>query len=121
MTVAYTNTLGPEPDNYVLNKFGHVNTTNLHTHGLHIDSAAGSDDIFLYVRPGASFTYTFEVDESHMPGTHWYHPHVHGSAALQAGGGAFGVLIVEDEEETLPSEIADLPEVSLNACLMTSV
>ena len=41
-----------------------------------------------------------------------YHPHVHGSTALQAGGGCFGVIIIEDEDETgLPDEVEDMEEV----------
>ena len=72
MEVTYTNTLGPETTAYVMNEFGHVNTTNLHTHGLHIDSDTGSDDIFTHIGPGEVFTYSYKIDESHMPGTHWY-------------------------------------------------
>jgi len=37
-------------------------------------------------------------------GTHWYHPHLHGSTALQTGGGAHGIIIVEDAaSDGLPS------------------
>ena len=51
--------------------------------------------------------------KDHMPGTHWLHPHRHGSTALQVGGGAASALIVEDPPGTLPSEVEGAPEVIL--------
>ena len=45
-------------------------------------------------------------------GTHWYHPHHHGSTSLQAGCGAAGVLVVEDTPAVgLPQAVADMEEV----------
>ena len=44
-------------------------------------------------------------------GTHWYHPHHHGSTGIQAGGGAVGALIVEDHAGQLPAEVAALEEM----------
>jgi len=46
-----------------------------------------------------------------MPGTHWQHPHVHGSTSLQVGGGAFQAIIVEDPDGFLPDQIANAREV----------
>ena len=40
------------------------------------------------VPPGATRTHTYAIPESHMGGTHWYHPHVHGASAMHVGGGA---------------------------------
>jgi len=92
-------------------------TTNLHTHGLHISSkgmedglAYYSDDIFARVEPGANTSYQFTIPENHMGGTHWYHPHVHHATALQAGGGAAGVFIVEDPAGYLPDEYSSMTE-----------
>ena len=41
------------------------------------------------------------------------HPHAHPHQTLQAGGGAFGLVVVEDEPGALPASIAALDEVSL--------
>ena len=38
---------------------------------------------------------------------------MHGSTALQVGGGAFGVLIVEDAQDEVPTDIANMEEVVL--------
>jgi FtsP/CotA-like multicopper oxidase with cupredoxin domain len=46
-------------------------------------------------------------------GTFWYHPHHHGSTALQVGGGAAGVLIVEDEDGKVPAALLAMPELVL--------
>lgn len=39
------------------------------------------------------------------------HPHRHGATAIQVGGGANCVIIVEDEPGTLPSEVENAREV----------
>ena len=47
-----------------------------------------------------------------MPGTHWLHPHRHGSTALQVGGGAASAIIVEDSNDAdLPPEVRSSVEV----------
>ena len=53
----------------------------------------------------------------HTPhsGTHWYHPHRHGSTALQVGGGLVGLLIVDDAPGEVPHYIAAMDEVVLQA------
>lgn len=45
--------------------------------------------------PTRAFYYT-AIPAKHMPGTHWMHPHRHGSTTLQVGGGASAAIIVED-------------------------
>eukprot|EP00613_Pedinella_sp_CCMP2098_P039795 CAMPEP_0171790444 /NCGR_PEP_ID=MMETSP0991-20121206/65729_1 /TAXON_ID=483369 /ORGANISM="non described non described, Strain CCMP2098" /LENGTH=522 /DNA_ID=CAMNT_0012400047 /DNA_START=485 /DNA_END=2053 /DNA_ORIENTATION=+ len=45
-----------------------------------------------------------------MGGTFFYHPHHHGSTALQLGGGALGMLIVEDGPGEVPPFIAAMSE-----------
>mmetsp|Transcript_12238 Transcript_12238/g.22646 ORF Transcript_12238/g.22646 Transcript_12238/m.22646 type:complete len:629 (+) Transcript_12238:46-1932(+) len=92
-------------------------TSNLHTHGLHVSSKGlldglsyHSDDIFADVQPGQTAQFEFHIPESHMPGTHWYHPHHHHATALQAGGGAAGVLIVNDPDGYLPSAYSEMEE-----------
>jgi len=95
-----------------MNEFRDPNTTNIHTHGLHVSSAV--DDVFVKVLPGESHTYHYEIPKYHMPGTHWYHPHHHGSTALQAGGGAAGIIIVEDTDDFgVPDVIRTAPEFAM--------
>ena len=71
--------------------------TNLHTHGLHVAPSGNSDDPFLMIEPGESFSYRFELPADHPSGTFWYHPHHHGNSAAQVFGGLAGAIIVEDE------------------------
>ena len=42
-----------------------------------------------------------------------YHPHHHGSTAIQVGGGAAGFIIIEDADNEVPPEIASMEEVVL--------
>ena len=86
--------------------------TNLHMHGLHV--RPDEDDTFAMVRPaGGERTYTYNLPIDHHGGTFWYHPHAHPHQTLQVGGGAFGLVIVEDEPGALPASMANLDEVSL--------
>jgi FtsP/CotA-like multicopper oxidase with cupredoxin domain len=88
------------------------NATNLHTHGLHVSPASiygtaaprgrgapvlASDDASLVIGPGARQRYCLWLPAFHGPGTFWYHPHKHGSVALQVASGLVGALIVEEE------------------------
>ena len=61
---------------------------------------------------GATQEYTYVLPDNHMGGTFWYHPHHHGSTAVHAGGGAAGMLIVEDRAGSLPAEIEGLDEMT---------
>eukprot|EP00854_Cymbomonas_tetramitiformis_P012748 gene12748-15074_t len=109
------NALGPQGSYAgIHNELKEPNTTNLHTHGLHITGDPGGDDVFTVVEPGGSFEYTYELPSFHMPGTHWYHPHHHGSTSVQAGGGAAGMIIVEDTDDLgLPSVVTEAEEMPL--------
>ncbi len=71
-------------------------TTNLHTHGLHVSPEGNGDNVFVMVRPGDSFTYEYRIPDDHPSGTFWYHPHHHGNVAPQVFGGLAGAIIVED-------------------------
>jgi len=104
----------PGMGTFTLEEANHVcflNTTNMHTHGLHVSSKPGQDDVFTSVLPGTSFEYNIEIPSDHMGGTHWYHPHIHHATAVQAGGGASGMIIVQDEEGALPPAYANMEEV----------
>ena len=89
-----------------LNAMRQANITNMHTHGLHVDPSA--DNVIIGVAPGGgSKTYTYEIPANHLPGTHWYHSHHHGSSSLQVQGGMVGMIVVDvpDFEESPPTEV----------------
>ena len=44
------------------------NTTNLHTHGLHVSGEAPYDYVLYNVEPGMSQTYTYIIQPDHLPG-----------------------------------------------------
>ncbi|HEX7243707.1 MAG TPA: multicopper oxidase family protein [Longimicrobiaceae bacterium] len=75
--------------------FHGANFTNLHFHGMHVTPASNGDDVLLEVNPGSSHQYAFRIPQNQSPGTHWYHPHKHGSVALQVVNGMSGALVVE--------------------------
>jgi FtsP/CotA-like multicopper oxidase with cupredoxin domain len=76
------------------------NFTNIHYHGMHVtpdsSSTAVGDDVLMVIAPGDSVLYSFRIPTNQSPGTHWYHPHKHGSVALQVANGMAGAFIVED-------------------------
>ncbi|CUG88519.1 multicopper oxidase, putative [Bodo saltans] len=87
---------GPVNENYARNHWHHVNVTNLHTHGLHVNPSV--DDPFRKVAPGGGVgSYWITLPASHPTGTYWYHTHVHGATALHLMGGLFGVILVEED------------------------
>ncbi|MCC6196655.1 MAG: multicopper oxidase domain-containing protein [Burkholderiales bacterium] len=97
------------------------NSTNLHTHGLHVfpgivRPSSPSDPLGLYgdyvvddpdegIQPGQTRQYEYRIREDHMAGTFWYHPHLHGSTAIHVGSGMAGMLIIE-------GPIDDVPEIA---------
>jgi FtsP/CotA-like multicopper oxidase with cupredoxin domain len=94
-----------DPKNFCLN------TTNLHTHGLHISPTGKkgewSDNVMLSIKPGGSEDYKLQIlpagdpepenPASHYPGTFWYHAHQHGSTSTQLASGMAGALIVKGD------------------------
>jgi FtsP/CotA-like multicopper oxidase with cupredoxin domain len=81
------------------------NTTNLHTHGLHVSPSGISDNVMRVMQPGESYDIEIAIPSDHIPGTNWYHPHAHGSADVQIASGAVGALIIE-------GDFADVPEIA---------
>lgn len=75
------------------------NTTNLHSHGLWVSPAGISDNVLRTLPPNKTFTYEYEynIPLDHPAGTFWYHPHVHGSTAIQVASGLAGALIVKGD------------------------
>jgi FtsP/CotA-like multicopper oxidase with cupredoxin domain len=77
------------------------NYTNIHYHGMHVtpdsNSTVVGDDVLMVIAPGDSILYSFRVPMNQSPGTHWYHPHKHGSVAIQVANGMSGAFIVEED------------------------
>lgn len=92
------------------------NTTNFHTHGLHVSPEGNSDNVLREMPPqdhlgDAPPQYPIEIalPNHHPGGTYWYHSHLHGSTALQVSSGMAGALIVEGGLDHIP-EIAAAKE-----------
>lgn len=86
------------------------NVTNLHYHGSHVSPQPHQDYVLLNLYPEGSTgvptgqdVYAvgqYQTDIHPFPwnqaeGTHWYHPHKHGSTALQVLNGMSGAMIIE--------------------------
>ncbi|MGH8565183.1 MAG: multicopper oxidase family protein [Gammaproteobacteria bacterium] len=90
------------------------NTTNLHFHGTHVSPQAPQDYVLLELapagtpagqaghtrNPGVSTSGQYQYAVNPFPsnqaeGTHWYHPHKHGSVSLQLLNGMGGALLIE--------------------------
>ena len=81
------------------------NTTNFHSHGLHVSPSGISDNVMRMMEPGKSYDIEIAIPSDHIPGTNWYHPHAHGSADVQIASGAVGALIID-------GDFADVPEIA---------
>lgn len=92
------------------------NSTNLHVHGLHVNPGMVStvpevfgdfvvDDPDKGVHPGQVRQHEFKIGADHPPGAYWYHPHLHGSTAMQVGSGMAGMLQIKGAVDRVP-EIA---------------
>jgi FtsP/CotA-like multicopper oxidase with cupredoxin domain len=94
---------------HVMNTIGDLNHTNLHTHGLHVSPAGNSDNVLLDIAPNETFDYEIKIPPDHVPGTYWYHAHMHGSTATQVSSGMEGALIIMGD--TIPNTVDSLPDV----------
>jgi FtsP/CotA-like multicopper oxidase with cupredoxin domain len=84
------------------------NSTNLHSHGLWVSPAGNSDNVLITIRPRVSFEYEYNIPATHPAGTFWYHPHLHGSTALQVSSGMAGALIVHGDRAPTPRRNGDI-------------
>lgn len=82
--------------------------TNLHVHGLHVSPRGHSDNIFVSIPPGKTFTYTYHIPKDEPPGMYWYHPHRHGFVEAQVYAGMFGAIYVQGGLDELPG-LRDIP------------
>lgn len=83
--------------------------TNLHLHGLdiapHIFEPLGTLDPMapmVAIEPGEYMDYPFVIPDDQSPGLNWYHPHSHGSTAIQAVSGMAGGLIIKGAIDEVP-------------------
>jgi FtsP/CotA-like multicopper oxidase with cupredoxin domain/peroxiredoxin len=103
LKVRLQNDLEDEPPDMHDGNIPHgFNTTNLHTHGLHVSPQSPADDVFQEIAPAAHFDFQFQIPKKHPAGTFWYHAHKHGSTALQLAGGMAGALIVQGGLDDIP-------------------
>jgi FtsP/CotA-like multicopper oxidase with cupredoxin domain len=104
------NDLEPNTEtSYVKNSYHGANSTNLHTHGLHVDPNV--DTVFIQVEPGQSHTYKYLIPDDHPPGIQWYHSHKHGASAMQVMGGLIGALLVQEPENTTSTALLQLAQM----------
>lgn len=114
MNIRLINNLPPNIDTIPVNMLmpHGINTTNLHTHGLHVSPSGDSDNVLLRISPGETFDYSIHVPANHPGGTFWYHPHKHGSVTTQMQGGMSGAIIVEGAIDQVP-EVAAARDLTL--------
>ena len=92
---------------------GYPNNTNMHVHGMHVFPGIIDPAIPLYgdyvvdglgegVAPGESRQYQYDIRENHPAGPFWYHPHLHGSTAMQVASFMSGALMVRGLIDAMP-------------------
>jgi FtsP/CotA-like multicopper oxidase with cupredoxin domain len=107
-----------DPTNYMK-----PNTTNLHTHGLHVYPGMYSDrkpleygdyvvdpNIGGVLPNGDSRQYVYSIPKDHPEGPFYYHPQYHGSSAIQVASLMSGAIMVRGPVDDLP-EMADAKEL----------
>ncbi len=91
------------------------NSTNMHTHGLWVNPSGNSDNVLIRILPNVSFTYEYNIPADHPAGTFWYHPHLHGSTALQVSSGMAGALIIRGDRLPTADGTGDVDTLLRNA------
>ncbi|MGA5703946.1 multicopper oxidase family protein [Peterkaempfera bronchialis] len=84
--------------------------TNLHVHGLNVSPSGHADNIFVHIRPGQTFHYSYGYLKSLRPGTYWYHSHADPMSAPQVAGGLSGIIVVEGLKRYLPPALRGITE-----------
>ena len=85
--------------------------SNLHFHGMAVSPQGNSDNVFIHVHPGESFSYNVHIPvrDRQGAGLFWYHPHAHGIVARQVLGGMSGGIVINGADQHFPI-LRDLPE-----------
>ena len=109
----FKNTLPYQPLVAEHNIFKDPNVTNVHTHGVHISGETPADDVTRFFEGGFGGDYVYEIPADHMGGTYWYHAHHHGSTFLQVSSGAFGLILISDDGDEIPTNVANMTERQL--------
>lgn len=100
------------------------NETNLHVHGLHVDPKQDNVTVLILPQDGDPSAlspdqqglvqninqwwqrrYQYKIPTDHLPGTHWYHSHRHGSTSIQVENGMAGALVIQpkhDQDDIVP-------------------
>lgn len=67
------------------------------------DTCYNGDNVLNAIHPGEGGRYRWDIDEdgTHHTGLQWYHPHIHGTTAIQVVSGAAGAWIVRGELDAL--------------------
>ncbi len=91
------------------------NSTNMHSHGLWVSPSGNSDNVLIDIKPTVSFQYEYNIPSDHPAGTFWYHPHEHGSTALQVASGMAGALIIRGNRLPTPTMHGDIDTLLHNA------
>ena len=125
------------------NCFHGDNNTNLHFHGSHASPQEPQDFVLLELRPGnpppkgsaddhehsdhgpyskiAYGQYQYRVDPFNFQqseGTHWYHPHKHGSVGQQVANGMAGAMIIRGPFDDFLDNLLGGPQQKLTEKLM---
>jgi FtsP/CotA-like multicopper oxidase with cupredoxin domain len=102
------------------NKLKDPDVSNIHTHGLHISGDTPADDVTRIINGGMCGDYVYEIQDDHMGGHNWYHPHHHGSTNLQVAGGALGNIIIEDPQnlDGIPDDVLGMEDRLLTVALL---
>jgi len=116
--VTFKNSLPYEGEPSAHNDFGDPNVSNLHTHGVHISGESPGDDVTRIINGGECGDYVYDIPADHMGGTYWYHAHHHGSTFLQVAGGAFGMIIIDDANDGLPTSVSGMRERPLSVAFL---
>jgi FtsP/CotA-like multicopper oxidase with cupredoxin domain len=86
----------PDEDSYTNGNCPHeINNVNFHMHGFHVDPTGTGDNVLRIVGPSISASVNTTVPSNHNPGTHWYHPHVHGADWSAFVSGVAGMFIIK--------------------------
>src|SRR4029078_2470772 len=68
------------------------------------DSCYYSDDVLAQIHPGTGARYRWDIDEdgTHHAGLNWYHPHIHGTTAIQVASWAAGAWMIRGAIDAVP-------------------
>lgn len=76
---------------------------NLHVHGIHVSPKGNADNVLIFIPPGLSNTYTYDIPKSMPHGAYWYHSHLHTLTTAQVYTGLVGLLAIGRLDGNLPA------------------